>query len=138
MKLHLSVELRAILSNFVDMFRSLTWCARTVKVCFRQRGWKVRAISGWADSSGCRLCEALPNIWAPEFHNEYSIDLEFWFVPREGYFKGVLDVIFRLTPQLSAAPRMARFGFQMFRDKAISKSPFFRGMIDFLDLWLRL
>jgi hypothetical protein len=70
-----------------------------------------------ANASGCRLCEALLNVWAPESYNDRYIDLEFWFVPREGYFMGVLDVIFRPTPQLSAAPRTARFGFQMFKDK---------------------
>ncbi|KAJ5547269.1 hypothetical protein N7494_004854 [Penicillium frequentans] len=70
-----------------------------------------------ANASGCRLCDALLHIWAPESHNERYIDLDFWFVPREGFFMGVLDVIFRPTRQRSAALQTARFGFQMFKDK---------------------
>ncbi|KAK4955315.1 hypothetical protein LTR10_007510 [Elasticomyces elasticus] len=70
-----------------------------------------------ANASGCRLCEALLNVWARESHNNRYIDLEFWFVARDGYFYGVWDVIFRPTLQLSTIPRMASFGFQSFKNK---------------------
>ncbi|KAK5674383.1 hypothetical protein LTS10_012967 [Elasticomyces elasticus] len=65
-----------------------------------------------ANASGCRLCEALLNVWTPVLHSDSHLDLEFEFMPREGYFMRVLDIIFRPNPRLVAAPQTARFGFQ--------------------------
>ncbi|KAK3623539.1 hypothetical protein LTR56_011798 [Elasticomyces elasticus] len=70
-----------------------------------------------ANASGCRLCEALLNVWASEYHDHGYLDLEFWFQRRKGYLIHVLDVIFRPYPRLVAAPQTARFGFQKFKQK---------------------
>ncbi|KAJ5887246.1 heterokaryon incompatibility protein-domain-containing protein [Penicillium tannophilum] len=99
--------------------RNLTWCAKTVKACSRQRGRKGRAVSAWTRRTPQAVARVMRSsiFWAPESLNDLYIDLEYWFVPREGYFMGVLDVIFTLTRQLAGELRTARFGFQMFKDK---------------------
>ncbi|KAK4163275.1 HET-domain-containing protein [Cladorrhinum sp. PSN259] len=74
-----------------------------------------------ANPTSCRLCEALINFWAPESYENRYLELEVWFDSREGYFYGVLDVVFRPKLQFSQAPPTARFGFQLFNDTFISR-----------------
>ncbi|KAK5692194.1 hypothetical protein LTR17_025485 [Elasticomyces elasticus] len=85
------------------------------------------------NAARCRLCEALLNVWTPELHSDHYLDLEFEFVPRDGYYSSssdsIRDVIFRPKPCLLTAPRTARFGVQKLKDKDSDedypKIPFF-------------
>ncbi|KAK5725339.1 hypothetical protein LTR15_003524 [Elasticomyces elasticus] len=76
-----------------------------------------------ANASGCRLCEALLNVWTPVLHSDSHLDIEFELVLREGYFMRVLDIIFRPNPRLVAAPQMARFGFQKLTQEEVGYPP---------------
>lgn len=76
--------------------------------------------------SGCRLCEALLESWPSEPNNHQPyLDLQYELQAQEGFFFGVLDVIFKPTPQLGQATRTGRFGLQLHNETEICTAPLY-------------